>query len=91
MSCPWITSTAAAWPSRRNHDLQAAQPEIRMSRNVLLQLLGGTKSPAHLRRWVNFWPPFLGMGKAFRSRHHESQEGVIIDERWKCIPSILQR
>ena len=33
-----------------------------MSKNVLLQLLGGTKSPAHLRRWVNFWPPFLGAG-----------------------------
>ena len=33
-----------------------------MSRNVLLQLLGGTKSPAHLRRWINFWPPFLGAG-----------------------------
>jgi len=33
-----------------------------MSRNVLLQLLGGTKSPAHLRRWINLWPPFLGMG-----------------------------
>jgi len=33
-----------------------------MSRNVLLQILGGSKSPAHLRRLVNFWPPFLGMG-----------------------------
>ena len=33
-----------------------------MSRNVLLQLLGGSKSRAHLRRWINFWPPFLGMG-----------------------------
>jgi len=33
-----------------------------MSRNVLLQLLGGTKSPAHLRRWINLWPPFLGAG-----------------------------
>jgi len=33
-----------------------------MSRNVLLQLLGGSKSPAHLRRLVNLWPPFLGMG-----------------------------
>jgi hypothetical protein len=33
-----------------------------MSKNVLLQLLGGTKSPAHLRRWVNLWPPFLGAG-----------------------------
>ena len=33
-----------------------------MTRNPLLQLLGGSKSPAHLRRWINFWPPFLGMG-----------------------------
>jgi len=33
-----------------------------MSRNVLLKFLGGTKSPAHLRRWINLWPPFLGMG-----------------------------
>jgi acyl-coenzyme A thioesterase PaaI-like protein len=33
-----------------------------MSSNVLLKLLGGTKSPAHLRRWINFWPPFLGAG-----------------------------
>ena len=32
-----------------------------MSRNVLLQLLGG-KGPDHLRRWVNLWPPFLGAG-----------------------------
>ncbi len=33
-----------------------------MSGSVLLKLLGGKKSPAHLRRWINFWPPFLGMG-----------------------------
>lgn len=33
-----------------------------MSRNILLQFLGGSKSPAHLRRLVNLWPPFLGMG-----------------------------
>jgi hypothetical protein len=33
-----------------------------VSRSVLLKLLGGTKSPAHLRRWINLWPPFLGMG-----------------------------
>jgi acyl-coenzyme A thioesterase PaaI-like protein len=33
-----------------------------MSRNVLLKLLGGTKSPAQLRRWINLWPPFLGAG-----------------------------
>lgn len=31
------------------------------SRNVLLKLLGG-KSSTHLRRWINFWPPFLGAG-----------------------------
>jgi hypothetical protein len=32
------------------------------SGSVLLQLLGGTKSSHALRRWINFWPPFLGMG-----------------------------
>jgi len=32
-----------------------------MSARFLLQLLGGTEV-AHLRRWINFWPPFLGMG-----------------------------
>ena len=33
-----------------------------MSRNVLLQMLGGSKSAAHLRRLVNLWPPFFGAG-----------------------------
>jgi hypothetical protein len=37
------------------------------SRSVLLQLLGGRKSSHALRRWVNLWPPFLGMG--IRVRH----------------------
>jgi hypothetical protein len=32
------------------------------SGGVLLQLLGGTKSSRALRRWINFWPPFLGAG-----------------------------
>jgi Domain of unknown function (DUF4442) len=32
------------------------------SHGVLLQLLGGTKSSHALRRWVNLWPPFVGMG-----------------------------
>jgi Domain of unknown function (DUF4442) len=32
------------------------------SHSVLLQLLGGTKSSHALRRWVNLWPPFVGMG-----------------------------
>ncbi len=32
------------------------------SRSVLLQLLGGTKSSHALRRWINFWPPFVGAG-----------------------------
>jgi len=32
------------------------------ARSVLLQLLGGTKNSHALRRWVNFWPPFLGAG-----------------------------
>jgi acyl-coenzyme A thioesterase PaaI-like protein len=30
--------------------------------NVLLKLLGGTKSSHTLRRWMNLWPPFLGAG-----------------------------
>lgn len=33
-----------------------------MSHNVLLKFLGGAKDPSHLRRWINFWPPFLGAG-----------------------------
>jgi acyl-coenzyme A thioesterase PaaI-like protein len=33
-----------------------------MSKRVLLQILGGMNSPGHLRRLVNFWPPFLGAG-----------------------------
>lgn len=32
-----------------------------MTRNILLKLLGGSGSHA-LRRWINFWPPFLGAG-----------------------------
>ena len=32
------------------------------ARSVLLQLLGGTTDSQALRRWVNFWPPFLGAG-----------------------------
>src|ERR1700726_1492080 len=32
------------------------------SGSVLLRLLGGTKSPHSLRRWLNCWPPFLGRG-----------------------------
>jgi hypothetical protein len=33
-----------------------------MSRNVLLQLLGGTKGSPALRRWISLWPPLLGAG-----------------------------
>jgi hypothetical protein len=33
-----------------------------MSRNVLMQWLGGARRPDHLGRWINFWPPFLGAG-----------------------------
>jgi Domain of unknown function (DUF4442) len=29
------------------------------SGSILLELLGGKQA---LRRWINFWPPFLGMG-----------------------------
>jgi len=32
------------------------------SGSVLLQLLGGTRNAHALRRWINLWPPFLGMG-----------------------------
>jgi hypothetical protein len=32
------------------------------SGSVLLQLLGGGSRSRALRRWINFWPPFLGMG-----------------------------
>ena len=32
------------------------------SGSVLLQLLGGGQESRALRRWINFWPPFLGMG-----------------------------
>lgn len=32
------------------------------SGSVLLQLLGGTRSSRALRRWISFWPPFLGAG-----------------------------
>ena len=32
------------------------------SGSVLLQLLGGGKKSRALLRWINFWPPFLGMG-----------------------------
>jgi Domain of unknown function (DUF4442) len=37
------------------------------SGSVLLQLLGGTKGSHALRRWINLWPPFLGMGIRIRS------------------------
>ena len=30
--------------------------------NILLQFLGGTRKHHALRRWINFWPPFLGAG-----------------------------
>ncbi len=36
------------------------------SGSVLLQLLGGTRRSHALRRWINFWPPFLGMGIRIR-------------------------
>jgi acyl-coenzyme A thioesterase PaaI-like protein len=32
------------------------------SGSVLLQLLGGGERSRALRRWINFWPPFLGAG-----------------------------
>jgi hypothetical protein len=44
------------WLSRRNREIAMK------SGTVLLQLLGGAKSSPALRRWINFWPPFLGAG-----------------------------
>src|SRR5579859_1769137 len=32
-----------------------------MTRSILLKLLCGSSAHA-LRRWINFWPPFLGAG-----------------------------
>jgi acyl-coenzyme A thioesterase PaaI-like protein len=32
------------------------------SGSVLLQILGGGSKTRALSRWINFWPPFLGMG-----------------------------
>jgi len=32
------------------------------SRSVLLQVLGGGSKTHALRRWINFWPPFVGAG-----------------------------
>jgi len=48
---------------RSSKKLRASAPVgSGMTRSVLLQLLGGTKDHRALRRWVNFWPPFLGAG-----------------------------
>jgi acyl-coenzyme A thioesterase PaaI-like protein len=47
--------TAGALPFRPNHKTDT------MTRNVLLNLLGGSEAHA-LRRGVNLWPPFLGAG-----------------------------
>ena len=33
-----------------------------MKHDVLLKLLGGPGKSHALRRWINFWPPFLGAG-----------------------------
>jgi acyl-coenzyme A thioesterase PaaI-like protein len=51
---------AAAWPFRRNHE--GERNTTMKPGSVLLQLLAGTKRSKALRRWVNLWPPFLGMG-----------------------------
>ncbi len=51
----------AAWPFHPSR-------EARMkARSVLLRLLGGGESSHTLRRWIHFWPPFLGAG--IRVRH----------------------
>jgi hypothetical protein len=33
-----------------------------VTHNALLKLLGGASRVHALRRWINFWPPFLGAG-----------------------------
>jgi acyl-coenzyme A thioesterase PaaI-like protein len=33
-----------------------------MTGKVLLKFLGGSNSSHALRRWINFWPPFIGAG-----------------------------
>jgi len=50
-----------------------------MTRNVLLKLLGGSQSHA-LRRGVNLWPPFLGMGICVK---HISSDMKSIDVEMK--------
>ena len=45
---------------RQNHERE--RNSKMKPRTVLLQLLGGTRRSQALRRWVNLWPPFLGMG-----------------------------
>src|ERR1700747_2794510 len=54
-----------------------------MSSNVLLQLLGGTKSSHALRRWINLWPPFLGAGiRVKRSAPDMKAVDVEMKLRW---------
>jgi hypothetical protein len=45
------------------------------NRSVLLELLGGTKGSHALRRWINLWPPFMGMG--IRIKHIASDMKTI--------------
>jgi len=66
---------SAAWQSRRNHNCRGKihgmnhkghEGHEAMNRKILLKLLGGSQSHA-LRRGINLWPPFLGMG--IRAKH----------------------
>jgi len=41
------------------------------SGSILLQLLGGNKSSRALRRWIKFWPPFLGAGIRVKHISHD--------------------
>ena len=68
-------SMFAGWQSRRNHNgsgkihamnHKAHEGHEAMNRTILLKLLGGSQSHA-LRRGINLWPPFLGMG--IRAKH----------------------
>jgi hypothetical protein len=54
-----------------------------MTRNVLLQLLGGTKNSQALCRWINLWPPFLGAGiRVQRIAPDMKAVDVVMKLRW---------
>lgn len=53
-----------------------------MTRNVLLKLVGGSQAHA-LRRGINLWPPFLGMGIRIKRIAHDMKSiDVEMKLRW---------